>query len=196
MTASNSKKLNRLVGTAILTAVIIVLQILSNFIKFGSVQITLALAPIIIGAALYGIWAGAFLGFVLGAVILVSGLFGIDGGFMLLLLGANPVFAVIVCLGKSTAAGLLAGLVYKAIASKNDLVAVITAGIVCPVTNTGLFLAGMFAFFMPTLESFAAGKNVIAFALVGFVGINFLIELAVNLVLSSAISRIIKVVKK
>ena len=196
MATSNSKKLNRLAGLAILTAIIIVLQVLSNFIKFGQVQITLALAPIIIGAAIYGIWAGAFLGLVLGVVILVSGLFGIDGGFMLMLLGANPVWAVLVCLGKSTVAGLLAGLVYKAIASKNDLVAVITAGVVCPVTNTGLFLAGMFAFFMPILEGFAAGKNVITFAVVGLAGINFLIELAVNLVLASAISRIIKVVKK
>ena len=196
MATSNSKKLNRLAGFAILTAIIIVLQVLSNFIKFGQVQITLALAPIIIGAAIYGIWAGAFLGLVLGVVILVSGLFGIDGGFMLMLLGANPVWAVLVCLGKSTVAGLLAGLVYKAIASKNDLVAVITAGVVCPVTNTGLFLAGMFAFFMPILEGFAAGKNVITFAVVGLAGINFLIELAVNLVLASAISRIIKVVKK
>lgn len=196
MTTSNSKKINKLVGISILVAIIIVLQVLSNFIKFGQVQITLALAPIIIGAALYGIGAGAFLGLVLGVVILVSGLFGIDGGFMMLLLGANPVFAVIVCLGKSTAAGLLAGLIYKLIAKKNDLVAVIVAGVVCPVTNTGLFLAGMFAFFMPILENFAAGQNVLTFAIVGLVGINFLIELAVNLVLASAISRIVKTVKK
>lgn len=196
MTTSNSKKLNKLVGMAILVAIIIVLQVLSNFIKFGQVQITLALAPIIVGAALYGVGAGALLGLVLGVVILVSGLIGIDGGFMLLLLGANPVFAVIVCLGKSTVAGLLAGLVYKLIAKKNDLAAVIVAGVVCPVTNTGLFLVGMFAFFMPLLENFAAGQNVLTFAIVGLVGINFLIELAVNLVLSSAISRIIKTVKK
>lgn len=196
MTTSNSKKLNKLVGMAILVAIIIVLQVLSNFIKFGQVQITLALAPIIVGAALYGVGAGALLGLVLGVVILVSGLIGIDGGFMLLLLGANPVFAVIVCLGKSTVAGLLAGLVYKLIAKKNDLAAVIVAGVVCPVTNTGLFLVGMFAFFMPLLENFAAGQNVLTFAIVGLVGINFLIEFAVNLVLSSAISRIIKTVKK
>ena len=196
MTTSNSKKLNKLVGMAILVAIIIVLQVLSNFIKFGQVQITLALAPIIVGAALYGVGAGALLGLVLGVVILVSGLIGIDGGFMLLLLGANPVFAVIVCLGKSTVAGLLAGLVYKLIAKKNDLAAVIVAGVVCPVTTTGLFLVGMFAFFMPLLENFAAGQNVLTFAIVGLVGINFLIEFAVNLVLSSAISRIIKTVKK
>ena len=196
MTTSNSKKLNKLVGMAILVAIIIVLQVLSNFIKFGQVQITLALAPIIVGAALYGVGAGALLGLVLGVVILVSGLVGIDGGFMLLLLGANPVFAVIVCLGKSTVAGLLAGIVYKLIAKKNDLAAVIVAGVVCPVTNTGLFLVGMFAFFMPLLENFAAGQNVLTFAIVGLVGINFLIEFAVNLVLSSTISRIIKTVKK
>ena len=61
-----SKKFNvqTLVGMGILTAIVIVLQGLASAIRFGPFSITLVLAPIIIGAALYGWKAGAWLGFV------------------------------------------------------------------------------------------------------------------------------------
>ncbi|NLF34555.1 MAG: ECF transporter S component, partial [Clostridiales bacterium] len=48
-------------GLAIMTAIIVVLQVVASFVKFGPFSITLALAPIIIGAALYGPMAGAYL---------------------------------------------------------------------------------------------------------------------------------------
>ena len=57
-----SAKTQRLTGLALMTGTIIVLQIVASFIKFGPFTITLALAPIIIGAALYGAGAGAYLG--------------------------------------------------------------------------------------------------------------------------------------
>ena len=56
-----SAKNQRLTGLALMTGIIIVLQIVASFIKFGPFTITLALAPIIIGAALYGAGAGAYL---------------------------------------------------------------------------------------------------------------------------------------
>ena len=63
-----SAKTQRLTGLALMTGIIIVLQIVASFIKFGPFTITLALAPIIIGAALYGAGAGAYLGGVFGVV--------------------------------------------------------------------------------------------------------------------------------
>ena len=47
-----SEKTRRLTGLALLTAIVAVLQVVATFIKFGPFPITLALAPIIIGAAL------------------------------------------------------------------------------------------------------------------------------------------------
>ena len=41
-------------GLAIFTAIIVVLQVLCTFVRFGPFSITLALAPIIIGTAIYG----------------------------------------------------------------------------------------------------------------------------------------------
>lgn len=41
-----------LVGTAIVSAVVVVLQLLGSFIKFGTFSVSLVLVPIVIGAAL------------------------------------------------------------------------------------------------------------------------------------------------
>ena len=54
-------KTQRMVGLAIFTAIIIVLQLVSTFIKFGPFSITLAMIPIVVGAAVYGAGAGAYL---------------------------------------------------------------------------------------------------------------------------------------
>ena len=56
------KGLKRQVGLSLFSAIIVVLTVLGNFVRFGPVPITLSLAPIIIGAAVYGSSAGALLG--------------------------------------------------------------------------------------------------------------------------------------
>ena len=61
----NSIMIKRLVGISILTALVVVLQLLGNYITIGTVNITLALIPIAVGAILYGPVAGLFLGFLL-----------------------------------------------------------------------------------------------------------------------------------
>lgn len=184
----------RMANLAIFTAVIIVLQTLSSFIKLGPVNITLALAPIIIGAALYGPSAGAYLGLVMGIVVFLSGLFGWDGGFVLYLMSQNAWATVLICLGKTAAAGWLAGIVYRAASGKKELTGVILGGITCPVVNTGLFIAGMCAFFFPALQGMAASKGaeVMYYIIFGIAGINFIIELFVNMALASGITRIIQ----
>ena len=186
----------KMTGLAIFTAIIVVLQVLCTFIRFGPFSITLALAPIIIGTAMYGKGAGAYLGGVFGAVVLVTGLLGWDGGTVMLLMGINPVGCILICLLKGIAAGFLAGLCYELIAKKNDKVGVLVSGIVCPVVNTGLFIVGMLVFFFDTLSSWAGGQDLLFFIIVGLTGVNFLVELAVNIVLSSGITQIIRAGKK
>lgn len=186
----------KMTGLAIFTAIIVVLQVLCTFIRFGPFSITLALAPIIIGTAMYGKGAGAYLGGVFGVVVLVTGLLGWDGGTVMLLMGINPLGCVLVCLLKGVAAGFFAGLCYELIAKKNDKLGVLISGIVCPVVNTGLFIVGMLVFFFDTLSGWAGGQNLLLYIIVGLTGINFLVELAVNIVLSSGITQIIRAGKK
>ena len=186
----------KMTGLAIFTAIIVVLQVLCTFVRFGPFSITLALAPIIIGTAMYGKGAGAYLGGVFGAVVLVTGLMGWDGGTVMLLMGINPLGCVLVCLLKGVAAGFFAGLCYELIAKKNDKLGVLISGVVCPVVNTGLFIVGMLVFFFDTLSGWAGGQNLLLYIIVGLTGVNFLVELAVNIVLSSGITRIIRAGKK
>lgn len=194
------EKTRRLVGLAMLSAIIIVLQIICTFIKFGPFTITLALTPIFIGAALYGAWSGAYLGALLGVVIFVAGLIGWDPATLglITLHEWSPIFVFVICVLKTAVAGFTAGVVYKAMASKSETAATITASVLCPIVNTALFLVGMFTFFMPTLQAGAAadGKGVIAYAILVLVGLNFIVEFITVIVLSVAVARIIKAVGK
>ena len=78
---TSGQKTRQMAMLAMLSAVIIVLQALSSIIRFGPFAITLALTPIIIGAAIYGWKAGAILGFVFSAYVFCSGLW-IDGSMV------------------------------------------------------------------------------------------------------------------
>ncbi len=193
--AASTGSVRRMTGMSLMAAVIAVLTVLGNFVRFGPFPITLALAPIIIGAAMYGAGAGAILGGVFGLVTLVGGLAGWDGGTVMYLMGIAPVACILVCIGKGIAAGWCAGLVYGAIEKKNCHVGVVAAGIVCPVVNTGVFIIGMLLFFTSALESWASGQGLLYYVIFGLTGINFLVELAVNLVLSSGITAIIRYAK-
>ncbi len=193
--AASTGSVRRMTGMSLMAAIIAVLTVLGNFVRFGPFPITLALAPIIIGAAMYGAGAGAILGGVFGLVTLISGLAGWDGGTVMYLMGIAPFACILVCVGKGVAAGWCAGLVYSAIEKKNRHVGVVAAGIVCPVVNTGVFIIGMLLFFTSALESWASGQGLMYYVIFGLTGVNFLVELAVNLVLSSGITAIIKYAK-
>lgn len=188
-------KLQRMTGLSIFTAVIVVLTVLCTFVRFGPFSITLALAPIVIGAALYGPGAGAYLGSVFGLVVLLTGVFGWDGGTVMYLMSLNAVGCILICIGKGAAAGWVSGLLYRLIARKNMHLGVVAAAVLCPVVNTGIFIIGMMLFYMSTLESWAGGQAVIYYVIFGLTGINFLVELAVNLILSSGITSIIRYAK-
>ena len=186
---TNLMSTKKLVLGAALSAIVIVLQFMGAFIRFGTFSISLVLVPIVIGAAMCDWRIGAWLGFLFGVVVLVSG----DAA---LFLAINIPGTVITVLVKGTACGLAAGLLYKALERFNRYVAVVAAAIVCPVVNTGVFLLGCVVFFMDTVTSWASGANVFAFMIVSFVGLNFLVELAINVVLSPMIVRILNIKKK
>ncbi len=181
-----------MVGIAIFTAIVVVLQFIGSAIKFGPFSISLVLVPIVVGAALYGTKAGIWLGLVFGAVVLISG----DASAFL---AVNVFGTVIVCLLKGMCCGLAAGLMYKLIEKKNKYAAVITSAIICPIVNTGVFLLGCVIFFMPTINGWAHGlgfENAGAYMITGLVGINFIAEMVVNIILSPVIVKLINIGRK
>ena len=170
-----------------------VLQLFASGIRLGPFSITLTLVPIIIGAALYGWKAGAWLGFIFGVIVM----FTPDvAAFMAISVPATLVTVLL----KGTLAGLCAGLLYTAVEKKNRTAAVIVSGIAAPIVNTGVFLLGCFMFFMEIVNGMASesgmAENILLFVVTGMVGLNFLVELAINLVISSAVVFIIGIVKK
>ena len=194
---STTKKFNvyRLTGLAILSAIIIVLQIFTTFVKFGPFSITLALIPMVVGAAMYGIGAGAYLGGVLGVVVTIMCMTGGDvGGAMVW--AANPFLCALMCVLKTTLAGLCAGAIYKALSRKNQFIAVLLAAIAAPIVNTGTFIIGMLLFFREVLALWAGGTDTLTYIILGIVGVNFLVELGVNIVLSPIVVKIIGAVNK
>lgn len=201
----------KLTGMALLTAVVVILQLLGAFIRFGPFSISLVLVPIVIGAALYGAGAGAWFGFVFGLVVLLSG----DASAFLVI---NPAGTIVTVLLKGVLAGLCAGLVYRALSGRKSIAAasadgsaaevksaganypaVILAAIVCPVVNTGIFLICCRVFFFPTILEWAASlgfENAGKYMIFGMVGGNFIFELIFNIVLSPVIIRLLRIRKR
>ncbi len=188
MNTRNSMSTRTLTFAAIMTALVIVLQFMGAFVKFGMFSISLVLVPIVIGTALCGVWTGAWLGLVFGIVVLLSG----DAGAFL---AVHVPGTIVTVLAKGIACGALAGVVYKAVSRVNRYAAVVSAAIVCPIVNTGIFLLGCLAFFMPTVAEWALslgyGGDVARYMIFGLVGGNFLFELGFNIVLSPVIVRLI-----
>lgn len=186
-------KTKNMVGIGLFTAIVVVLQLLGGGIKIGTMfSISLVLVPIVVGSAIYGWLAGAWLGFAFGVAVLLSG----DAASFL---AVNPLATVLVVLVKGGMCGLLAGLVYKALQRLNNFIAVAAAAILCPVVNTGIFLIGCQLFFLETIQGWAAMygfADAATYMVYGLAGINFLIELGVNIVLAPVIVRLIKVGKK
>ena len=188
----NHSKTQRMTGLALFTGIIVVLQVIGTFVKFGPFSITLTLIPIVVGAALYGPKSGAYLGGVFGFVVLVACIFGWDMGGAVLW-NAQPLLTAVVCLGKGVLAGLAAGDVYRALSRRSTTAAAISAAVVSPVVNTGLFLLALYFLFYDVLVSWAtgAGADIATYILTGLVGVNFVLELGVNMVLSPVVVRII-----
>ena len=184
-----SKKTKKLVMMGLLTAMVFVLQFVSMSIRTATFSITLSLVPIVVGAALYGKWAGAWLGFIFGLAVLLTG----DANAFL---AVNVPGTIITVILKGLLAGFVSGVVYELLRKKNDTVATFVSGVLTPVVNTGVFILGCLAFFMPTISEWAGGSNAVKFIFVGLIGFNFFIELAVNLILSPSIARIIKIGRK
>ena len=192
----HNQKIKRMVSIAFLMALVFVMQLLTGIIPpIGGFSISLVLIPIVMGAALYGPGAGALLGATFGVIVYINCVTGADpGGAMVF--QASPVLCLLVVMGKGILAGLATGAIYKALSNWNAHVAMLCAAIVCPVVNTGVFIACMLTFFKDVLAAWAGGGDIIAYILTGLVLLNFVPELIINVVFGTAGHTIIHVVKK
>ncbi len=191
-TLTKREQTEKLVLMALLTAMVAILAYFGGFIKIGGfASISLTLIPVVLGAALYGPWAGAFLGFISAVIFFITP----DAAFWF---GLNLPGTLITVILKAVLAGFAAGLVYKLLEKINRYLAVIVAAIVCPIVNTGVFLLGCLVFFMDNVNQSAnaEGISVFAFLIIFYVGLNFVFELIANIVLSPAVLRMLNLRQK
>ena len=195
MKTTNQGKLSTktMVLGAVMTALVVLLQLLSTYTTFfGPFSTALALVPIIIGAALCGVGVGAWLGLVFSIVVLATG--GAALFFAFDVLGT-----LVTVLVKGTVCGLVAGLVYQLLKRWNETVAVFVAALACPISNTAVFLLGCATFFLPHADAIAQtiGMEVSGMALFWAMAMgNFIFEVGLSVVLSPVIVRLINIKKK
>lgn len=192
-TTKNRNRTEKLVMAAMMTALVIVFQVLATYTTFfGPFSTAIGLIPIAIGACLCGPAIGAWLGLVFGIVVLATGnaalffAFSIPGTIITVLL-------------KGAACGFAAGLVYKLLFKKLGYFSAIFASLTCPIVNTGIFLLGSAVFFMPYAEAIGeiVGNDSAGFGVfIALAFANFIIEVLMNGILSPVFVRILSIRKK
>ena len=189
---TNSIAVKKPTYVALLTALVFVLQFFFSGFRLGTFTVSVVLIPIVLGAALAGPLAGLWLGLVFGVAVLASGDAALFYGF-------NAFGTIVTVLLKGALAGLVTGLVYRALARVNRTLSSAVSAVVCPIVNTGVFLIGCRVFFWDLLGQWAQegyGNNVVAYAFLGLVGANFLFEVGFNLILAPVILRILDMQSK
>ena len=183
----------KLVTSALMTALVILFQLLATYTAFfGPFSTAIGLIPIAIGAILCGPAIGAWLGLIFAAIVFATG-------------GANLFLAfdvpgtIITVLSKGILCGLIAGFVYKAVFKLNATIAAVAAAIICPIVNTSVFLLGCVIFFMDDAvgiaEMLGSAETGVALFIALALG-NFLFELGWNMVLSPVVVKLLNIRKK
>ena len=182
----NNQTIKKMIMLAILAALTIIFTYVP--IKFGQFQINLALIFIACGAILYGPIAGLALGVLNGLIVIFNG----DAAWFLSLSVFGTVVTVLL---KTGLAGLLSGLLFKLFKNKNRTLAAILAVCIVPLINTSVFVLGCLTFFIDAMAegASAAEKGTLSYILTAMVGINFIVEMIINAIISPVIDRVTRI---
>lgn len=167
-----------------------------GFLKIGIVEITFNMIPVIIGAIAVGPAAGAVLGALFGAASFWQ-CFG-QSTFGTLLFGVNPFYTALICFVPRILAGLLPGLIFRAMTKKRDnIAAYFVSAAVGSLTNTVLFVGGFCLLFRDTMLGMAGdqGLSPLAFIAVAFL-LNATVELVANTAIAAGVSKALSKVEK
>ncbi|MBR7100225.1 MAG: hypothetical protein IKC91_03615 [Clostridia bacterium] len=178
----------------ILLALVVVLQSLASVVPLF-VTLNLALIPIILAGMLLGAWAGAFVGFACGVIVLIQVVMGLNA-FYVLIWTNSPIVTTLICLVKTTVAGGVAGAIFSLLKKKNKYVGVFLASGIVPVLNTVLFILGCLC--MSDTMRLMAGDaaNILLFIVVDVVTINFFLEFATSLIAAPALHTVYTVAQR
>ena len=193
----------RLCCIAVLAALILLMTFTGiGYIPLGPLKLTLLALPVAIGGAVLGPTAGLLLGTIFGLSSFFT-CFGMDA-FGSVLLGINPVATAVMCILPRMLAGFLPALLAAGIRHRKK--PVLSAAVSCGLTaglNTLLFLGALWLLFGQQLASdprvtelLGGAVTTFTAVLVGFAGVNALVEIALNLTVGTAVSTALSKVLK
>ncbi len=186
------EKTLRMVQIALLAALEVILTLW--YLPIGTINLNFGLVPIVIAGVCLSPLCGALIGTVSGLVTMFQVISG-QSVFYAFLMANNPVAACVLCVVKTAAAGYVAGLVYRILTKngKHQVLGSISAAVLCPALNTGIFALGMLTVFAADLVADPVistwGGNVFAIVFLALIGVNFFVELALSLVVCPVITR-------
>ncbi|MBO5879225.1 MAG: ECF transporter S component [Clostridia bacterium] len=180
-TITKTVNVRKLVYLAILTALVILLQLVFAPLIGSATGLSPALVfiPIVLGVSVCGIFGGAWLGAVFSFIVLFD-------PTTVPFFEYRPFFTVLLVFMKGVGAALIAGLIFKLLRNKNRYVAITLAALAAPVVNTAIFVLGCYAFFLEL-----TGVEIYAL----FTTVNFGVEVAVNIIMVPVVYRILEVSK-
>lgn len=192
-------KIREMAQLAILIAVMIVLAVtpFGFHLRIGPIEMSLMVIPVAIGAIVLGPVSGAILGFVFGLTSFIECFGGSPFGMFLMTI--SPVMTFIACMVPRILCGFLSGLVFKALRKfdRTKIVSFFAASLSTALLNT-IFFIGVILLFFWNNDTFLAKmtewgmpiENLWVF-IVAFVGVNGVIEAAVNFIVAAPIAKAI-----
>lgn len=188
MNKQRSPKTLRMVQTAVLTAIIILMAFTPlGYLRIGPMEITFLTIPVVIGAILISPRHGAFLGGVFG---LTSFALFFSNPLGIAFLAISPVLSFVLAMVPRIIMGYTAGAIFRFLArhDRTKLLSFTGATLSGALLNTVLFVGGMVLFFgnSEILRSF--GDSIIAILGV-LVGVNALVEAVVAMIAGTAIAK-------
>lgn len=180
---------------AILIAVILLMSFTPiGYIKTFGLEITLLVIPVVIGAICLGPKGGLILGATFGISSFLQCVLGLSP-FGATLLSINPIWTFILCIIPRTLMGYLVGIIFNALNKlfKHDIFAHIIASVSGALLNTLFFMSTLCLFFynsdyILSLREILGSNNVISFVIL-FVGINGIVEVAVNFLIGAIVTK-------
>ncbi len=192
----NKNNANNVALVGIFSAIIILLQLACAIPTPLPVSITLTLVPVVLGGAILGVKYAAVLGAAFGLAAFTFSVFGWLGAGGVVMFNASPVLFFVTAMVKGILAAVASAYVYSLLKNKNQYFAVMVAAMTAPVVNTGTFVIFFVLGYRELLVEWAGGADLFGYLITGIVGINFVIEFALNVLLAPAIFRVIKSVRK
>ena len=202
-----NEKTRRIVVTALLVAICLLLGLTPiGYIPIGAIEITLLCIPVIIGTVTEGLGVGLILGFFFGLTSFLQ-IFIKPTPFSQFLFTLSAWKTVVIIFAPRMIVPVITWLSFKALAGKTRTRQRVATGIAAfagSITNTVLFLGGMYLIFLPEVDqmaqAFGTSPNLLLGVIAGIGALNGLPEAAAAVLLCVpiiwALQRLTKTGKK